>query len=247
MAKHWSETLSAVVGHVRRILLCGEPGTGKTSYAFKLAHDSKRPVERVTLCAGMFSDALLGKYLLREGSTVWVDGPAVRAMRQGGVLLLDEIADAGPEIQSTLRAILDDENVCTITLDNGDTVKPKQGFSIIATMNGEVQSLLPALLDRFDVVLAHCDTPNPGIADAISNAGVAAYIRNSAGNAEDRANEWRPAITTRRLIAFSRLATAIEMVDAAEIVFGPSQAETILTALVDAERNTGKGAGKKTR
>src|SRR5262245_6689390 len=118
--KQWAEVLrmlSVTPNPPRRLLLHGKPGTGKTTYALSLSPES----ERITLTQGMFPDALLGKFLLRDGSTYWANGAATRAAQKGTTLVLDEIHKAGAELDSTLQAILDDEAVCRLNLDNGQT------------------------------------------------------------------------------------------------------------------------------
>jgi len=215
----------------RRTLLYGAPGTGKTTYALSLSSES----ERITLTQGQFPDALLGKFLLRDGSTYWANAPATRAALKGCPLVLDEIHKAGGELDSTLQAILDDESVCRLNLDNGETVTPAEGFRVIATMNGSPDQLAEAVLDRFDIVLK-CNTPHEGILRRLSPES-ANYILNKMQNEPDN-DQWTPTQTPRRFLAFEHL-RGQGMADdlAADLVFGEGQGKTVLMSLIDATRN----------
>jgi len=215
----------------RRILLHGKPGTGKTTYARSLLQDS----ECLTLTQGMFPDALLGKFLLRDGSTQWMNAYATRAALRGVPLILDEIHKAGAELDSTLQAILDDEAVCRLNLDNGETITPVTGFRVIATMNGSPEQLADAVLDRFDIVL-RCDTPHPGILKRLSPE-CAAFIANKMANEPDGEN-WTPVITPRRMLSFEALrAGGLPDKLSADLVFGEGQGKTVLMSIIDAARN----------
>lgn len=230
----WAEVLQLLNGlgePPRRTLLYGAPGTGKTTYALSLSPES----ERITLTQGQFPDALLGKFLLRDGSTYWANAPATRAAIKGCPLILDEIHKAGGELDSTLQAILDDESVCRLNLDNGETVEPTKGFRIIATMNGSPDQLAEAVLDRFDIVLK-CNTPHPGILRRMSPES-AAYIVNKMANEPDT-DDWVPTQTPRRFLTFEHLRReGVSDPLAAELVFGEGQGKTVLMAMIDAQRN----------
>lgn len=216
----------------RRTLCHGRPGTGKTTWALSLSPES----ERITLTQGMFPDALLGKFLLRDGSTYWADGPATRAARKGVPLVLDEINKAGSELDSTLQAILDDLSVCRLNLDNGETIEPAPGFRVIATMNGSPDQLAEAVLDRFDVVLK-CNTPHPGLLKRLT-PDAATFIENKMKN-EPEADLWIPTLTPRRMLSFCHLrGEGFDDALAAELCFGIGQGAAILTAMIDAQRNS---------
>lgn len=237
--KQWAEILhmlNKMEKPPRRILLWGKAGTGKTTAAMAMAPES----ERITLTQGQFPDALLGKFLLRDGSTYWANAPATRAAIKGVPLVLDEIHKAGSELDSTLQAILDDESVCRLNLDNGQTIEPALGFRVIATMNGSPEVLAEAVLDRFDVVL-RCDTPHVGILRRLSPES-AAFIANKMANEPDT-ETWTPTISPRRMLSFEFLRKGgVSDKLAAEIVFGEGQGKTVLMALVDAARNTTAGS-----
>lgn len=230
----WAEVLKILGGlpnPPRRTLLYGAPGTGKTTYALSLSPES----ERITLTQGQFPDALLGKFLLRDGSTYWANAPATRAAIKGCPLVLDEIHKAGSELDSTLQAILDDEAVCRLNLDNGEVITPASGYRVIATMNGSPDQLAEAVLDRFDIVLK-CNTPHPGILRRLSPES-AAYISNKMANEPDT-DDWTPTQTPRRFLSFEHLrAQGLSDALAAELVFGAGQGKTVLMAMIDAQRN----------
>lgn len=232
--KNWPEILR-MLGNLpkppRRVLLYGPAGTGKTTYALSLSPES----ERITLTQGMFPDALLGKFLLKDGSTYWANGAATRAAIKGTPLVIDEIHKGGAELDSTLQAILDDEAVSRLNLDNGETITPAQGYRIIATMNGNPDQLAGPVLDRFDIVLK-AQMPHEGILKRLSPE-MAAFIVNKYANEPDP-EPWVPEVSIRRSIAFEALrGQGVDNHLAAEIIFGEGQGKTVLAAVIDAARN----------
>jgi hypothetical protein len=233
--KDWPKVLAiinALPKPPRRKLLFGKPGSGKSTLACSLMPE----YERITLNEAQFADALLGKFLLNNGSTEWVNGPATRAAIKGCPLVIEEIHKGGGELNSTLNMILDDEAICSINLDSGESVVPAEGFRVIATMNGSPEQLDEALLDRFDVVV-RCDTPHDGILRRLSPES-GAYLMNKYANEPATAEEWVPKQSTRNFIAFEALkAQGVSQEFAAELIFGEGQGKTVLMAMVDALRN----------
>lgn len=146
---------------VHRVLLWGPPRTGKSSIANTIWPGE---VERVTLHRQQPVEDLLGGYVLQDGSTVWADGPAVRAMRNGRVLVLDEVDQFSPETRCVLHAILDDPPA--ITLADGSRVDGSAKFCIIGTTNAQPTAMPPALYDRWDVILK-ADTLSEGLKKAL--------------------------------------------------------------------------------
>jgi len=228
------EILNGLKNPPRRTLLFGPPGTGETTYALSLSPES----ERITLTQGMFPDALLGKFLLRDGSTFWADAAASRAATFGKPLVIDEIHKGGGELDSTLQAVLDDEPICRLNLDNGKTITPAAGYRIVATMNGSPEQLNDAVLDRFDIVLK-CRRPHDGILRRLSPEA-AAFILNKMENDPDN-DQWTPEISPRRMLAFEHLrGEGVSDELAAELVFGEGQGKTVLMAMIDAKRHAAK-------
>lgn len=144
--------VEAILEHCDRLLLHGPPGTGKTHAATRLGMKPKQRAYSLTLTEETPAAELRGHYILTDGQYKWQDGPAIAAWRNGSRLVVNEIQRGGPDVHALLLAITDDPKLAQIDLPNGETVRPKEGFTCIATMNGDPKELLdPALLDRFSV------------------------------------------------------------------------------------------------
>jgi hypothetical protein len=146
---------------INRCLLWGPPRTGKSRIAETLFGSN---VQRVTLHRQMPVDDLVGGIGLDNGTTRWLDGPATRAMRNGSVLVIDEVDQFSAEIRCALHAVLDDP--AGYTLSNGERVNAVNGYAVIATTNALPSSLPTALYDRFDLVLK-ADTLSAGLERAL--------------------------------------------------------------------------------
>jgi midasin len=86
----------------------------------------------------------------------WHDGPLVHAMRQGGVLLLDELSLADDSVLERLNSVLEPSKTLVLAEKGGsdaDVIRGSPGFQIVATMNpgGDFgkKELSPALRNRF--------------------------------------------------------------------------------------------------
>jgi nitric oxide reductase NorQ protein len=123
-------------------ILIGETGTGKTSLARDVVHDMGRELYRVNMDGGITPDQLTGRMMLKvegEGEsarnkTQFEEGILPRAMREGAVLLVDEINAALADTLFVLSAAL--ERPARLFLpETQEEIAPKDGFAIVATMN----------------------------------------------------------------------------------------------------------------
>ena len=71
--------------------MTGLSGNGKTTMIEQICAKHNREFYRVNITCQTDEDDLLGGFRLINGETVWCDCPVVAAMKNGGVLLLDEI------------------------------------------------------------------------------------------------------------------------------------------------------------
>ncbi len=83
----------------------------------------------------------------------WYDGPLVNAMRNGDLLLIDEISLADDSVLERLNSVLEPSRTITIAEKGGEVVVAHPEFRVLATMNpgGDFgkKELSPALRNRF--------------------------------------------------------------------------------------------------
>ena len=141
------------------VFITGLSGNGKTLSVTQACAVAKREMIRVNVTIETDEDDLLGGYRLRDGQTIWQNGPVIEAMERGAVLLLDEIDLASNKIMC-LQPILEGSGIYVKKINK--FVKPKFGFNVIATANTKGQGsedgkfigtniLNEAFLERFPV------------------------------------------------------------------------------------------------
>ena len=141
------------------VFITGLSGNGKTMGVTQACAELKKELIRVNVTIETDEDDLLGGYRLKDGQTVWQNGPVIEAMERGAVLLLDEIDLASNKIMC-LQPILEGSGVFVKKINK--FVKPKDGFNVIATANTKGQGsedgkfigtniLNEAFLERFPV------------------------------------------------------------------------------------------------
>ena len=146
-------------GQFYPVFITGLSGNGKTMGVTQSCAELKKELIRVNITIETDEDDLLGGYRLKDGQTVWQNGPVIEAMERGAVLLLDEIDLASNKIMC-LQPILEGSGVFVKKINK--FVKPAQGFNVIATANTKGQGsddgkfigtnvLNEAFLERFPV------------------------------------------------------------------------------------------------
>jgi midasin len=164
--------VESCLAHKEPALLVGETGCGKTSVCQLLALLRGQRL-RVLNChqhtetgdfLGGFRPARAVRRNARDdsddpGSDVpfaWEDGPLVRAMRDGDILLVDELSLAEDSVLERLNSVLESGRALTLPEKGGSEVEElvaHPDFRILATMNpgGDFgkKELSPALRNRF--------------------------------------------------------------------------------------------------
>jgi len=141
------------------VFVTGLSGNGKTMSILQACAEAKKECIRVNVTIETDEDDLLGGYRLKDGQTVWQNGPVIEAMERGALLLLDEIDLASNKIMC-LQPILEGSGVFVKKINK--FVKPKDGFNVMATANTKGQGsedgkfigtniLNEAFLERFPV------------------------------------------------------------------------------------------------
>lgn len=89
------------------VMLKGPTGCGKSRLVEHMAARLGRPLVTVSCHDDTSAVDLLGRYLVQGGDTVWQDGPLTRAVRQGAILYLDEVAEARPDVVVVIHPLTD--------------------------------------------------------------------------------------------------------------------------------------------
>jgi nitric oxide reductase NorQ protein len=90
------------------MLLKGPTGCGKTRFMRRLAWELKRPLITVSCHDDLSTSDLVGRYLLKGGEAVWMDGPLTTAVRAGAICYLDEIVEARKDTMVVIHPLADD-------------------------------------------------------------------------------------------------------------------------------------------
>ncbi len=126
------------------VLLKGPTGCGKTRFMEHMAWRLKRPLITVSCHDDLTASDLVGRYLVRGGETVWVDGPLTRAVRAGGICYLDEVVEARKDTTVVIHPLADDRRVLPIE-KLGELVEAAPEFCLAISYNPGYQSVLKDL------------------------------------------------------------------------------------------------------
>ncbi len=123
------------------VLLKGPTGCGKTRFVEAMAHELARELITVAGHEDMTSADLVGRFLLKGGETVWVDGPLTRAVRDGAICYLDEVVEARQDTTVVIHPLADHRR--ELPVDRlATTLKAAPGFQLVISYNPGYQSVL---------------------------------------------------------------------------------------------------------
>tara|TARA_R110002012_G_scaffold103959_2_gene244055 strand:+ start:2861 stop:4072 length:1212 start_codon:yes stop_codon:yes gene_type:complete len=143
------------------VFITGLSGNGKTMMVEQVCAKLKRECYRVNVTIETDEDDLIGSNTLVDGNIVFREGPVLKAMRKGAVLLIDEIDLASNKIMC-LQSILEGKGY--LNKKTGEYVTPVDGFTVIATANTKGKGsddgrfigtnvLNEAFLERFSITM----------------------------------------------------------------------------------------------
>ena len=166
---HFKDIKTILESHIfYPIFVTGLSGNGKTSMIHEVCAKLKRDLIRINITVETDEDDLLGGFRLRNGETVWEDGPLVVAMKKGAIALIDEVDLASHKIMC-LQPIMEGQPIYLKKIN--EIVYPQKGFNIVATANTKGKGsedgrfmgtniLNEAFLDRFSATF-YQEYPSP--------------------------------------------------------------------------------------
>jgi nitric oxide reductase NorQ protein len=134
------------------VLIKGPTGTGKTRFVEYMAHKMGVPLITVACHEETSSTDLTGRYILKGTETVWQDGPLTKAVREGCIIYLDEIAEARPDVIVAIHSLTDHRR--QLFLDKvPEEITATDSFMLVASFNPGYQrgfkELKPSTRQRF--------------------------------------------------------------------------------------------------
>lgn len=146
------------------VLLKGPTGCGKTRFVEYMAWKLERPLVTVACHDDLTASDLVGRYLIRDGATVWQDGPLTHAVRTGAICYLDEIVEARQDTVVVIHALTDHRRLLPID-KTGELLPAAPGFQLVVSYNPGYQHVLkdfkPSTRQRF--VALEFEIPPPQV------------------------------------------------------------------------------------
>lgn len=227
----WEKADFALQSGVNRVLLHGLPGTGKTFYAMNY-HTNDKPTYRLVCTQEMTDADLIGVYkptaIDGHMALKFHEGVAIQAWRTGGRLVVDEIDRVNGDIESRLMALIDtDSSSSWQHPETGEVIKPANGFSVVATMNGEPEDLARAIQDRL-IVQVQINEPHPEAVGSLPE-----YIRDLALSMCSRTDKDRYSL--RNFVEFVRAVANTGNIQRSAEICLPRIAEQVVDAMALAQ------------
>lgn len=156
-------------------LLKGPTGTGKTRFVDYMAHLLDKRLITIACHEETSSTDLIGRFIIKGAETVWVDGPLTKAVREGAIIYLDEIAEARPDVIVAIHSLTDHRK--ELYIDKlGETVKAHQDFMLVASFNPGYQKgfkeLKPSTRQRFIALSFNYPKPKDEIVILTNETGI---------------------------------------------------------------------------
>nr|VFK33112.1 MAG: nitric oxide reductase NorQ protein [Candidatus Kentron sp. MB]VFK76063.1 MAG: nitric oxide reductase NorQ protein [Candidatus Kentron sp. MB] len=126
------------------LLLKGPTGCGKTRFMEHMAWRMQRPLITISCHDDLTASDLIGRFLIRGGETIWVDGPLTLAARHGGICYLDEIVEARKDTTVVIHPLADDRRVLPME-KLGQLLEATPEFCLAISYNPGYQSVLKDL------------------------------------------------------------------------------------------------------
>jgi nitric oxide reductase NorQ protein len=126
------------------VLLKGPTGCGKSRFVEFMAFRLQRPLITVACHEDLFASDLLGRYLIQDDETVWMDGPLTQAVRSGAICYLDEVVEARKDTTVVVHPLTDHRRRLVVD-KTGEYISAHPDFMMVISYNPGYQSVLKDL------------------------------------------------------------------------------------------------------
>jgi MoxR-like ATPase len=130
--------LATAAEHETNVWMVGPSGAGKSTMPRQFAAYTGRPITVIAFTKQTNVQELVGGMSAKDGSTEWMDGSLIAAMRRPGMIIfIDEPTLASAGVQAIIQNVTDDHRSYTIH-ETGEVVRAAPGvfFCIADNTNG---------------------------------------------------------------------------------------------------------------
>ena len=215
------------------VLVIGPKGTGKTTLVREFAQRKSVKLESINFSLRTRESHLVGTKTLENGTVGFDEGILIKSMKEGTLLYLDEINSAEADVLLRLDEALDDRRQIVLKESTGETIKAKEGWFVVATINPlthvGTKELPPQILSRFPVRIK-LDYPPEDVELEIVKKYIASSHDEEIKQGIKLANTLRQAAAVEELyyspslretISYAKLLdSGVAVKEAANVVFG---------------------------
>ncbi|WMJ73645.1 CbbQ/NirQ/NorQ/GpvN family protein [Cytophagaceae bacterium ABcell3] len=144
------------------VLIKGPTGSGKSRFIEHMAWELEQELFTIACHEETSATDLIGRYIIKGAETVWIDGPLTKAVKNGAIIYLDEIAEARPDVIVAIHSLTDHRR--SLFIDKlGEEIQASEKFMLVASYNPGYQKgmkeLKPSTRQRF--IAMHFNYPDP--------------------------------------------------------------------------------------
>lgn len=193
------------IANAENVLIFGPTGSGKTMSA--IAYASARGLNYYNISShnGSEPSEWIGRWIpTADGHYKWQDGAVTQIVRNGGVLLLNEVNFLPERVTTAIFSLLDDRRHLQLMGNNGEIVHAHPNLLIIADMNPNYRGTRPmneAFKDRWAHKLEF--DYDPTIERKLVKSKALLDMAKQLRDGESRREISTP-ISTRQLVTFSK-------------------------------------------
>ncbi len=230
------------------ILLKGPTGCGKTRFMEYMSWRLARPMITVSCHDDLTASDLVGRYLVKGGETVWIDGPLTRAVRNGCICYLDEVVEARKDTTVVIHPLCDERRRLPVE-KLGEVFSAAPEFALAVSFNPGYQSVLKDLKQstrqRFVALEFTYPQPDEETAIVVAETGIGTALagqlvrlggmtRNLRGSGLDEGASTRLLVNAGKLIGRGLAPRAACIAAIAQPLCDDADIQVAIAELVDA-------------
>ncbi|RJS70649.1 CbbQ/NirQ/NorQ/GpvN family protein [Methanophagales archaeon] len=126
------------------VMLKGPTGSGKTRLVEYMAWKLEQPLYTVACHDDLSANDLTGRYIIKGDDVEWIDGPLLMAVKNGGIVYLDEVVEARKDTTVVIHPLTDHRRYMLVE-KLGKIFYAPEDFMLVISYNPGYQSVLKEL------------------------------------------------------------------------------------------------------